>query len=598
MDTLAAKLQIALDKMIPYEQRYSTSVDSKLKLLRNRYNDFAASLKLFREFLTTYCSSQSKDSQVFDIDEKRMDEFCHYVDIQRAHWSQLSRSNIYSRVRSLVNELPEDLRNRRLLNSKEIQQASRIWNLDPISRAPFVQFLKDGRFVKNTPEGLVLTGRLLSDCSRKKVADTALRFLETIEKNSFTALTQADADNFIQIYTAREQRQVAINYLVDMKPFFSNLQARKLISCSPFAENYNKVNEIDDDFVPPTGLEFFQDLSKVDFKDFCEVRDRLLAVSLCYDFALRIGEVARLKVSDITMNDYVELTIRPEIQKGQNKPRRITYNYFPESKKLMTAYLKLRLQKQPTTDALIVTEKGKRMLVEGCRNAIENLGAKLRVKTFKGDTPAPHRFRHSFGTCNISPLGLKLDVYEIMQRLRHTSVEITSHTYITDNPLLARSKHDAHVKEAGIMRRLENSQPHRSHAVISSNTPTSGVRSVVVENAFEGRGTVSGNGHHFTVLENDAIKALASFEITRQALRKYAEGQGVVEGFFYSSQFIQDLCNNYMTKNQAMETVGLRKSAFHYWISSKGIVTVVIGKASLLRKDDVLARNRDEHLKR
>ena len=106
----------------------------------------------------------------------------------------------------------------------------------------------------------------------------------------------------------------------------------------------------------------------------------------------------------------------------------------------------------------------------------------------------------------------------------------------------------------------------------------------------------------FSVPENDALKILASFEITRQGLRKYAEGQGLGEGtdeaFYYSRQFIDDLSYNYMTKQETMATVGLRKSGLHYWMSSKGIQAVVIGKTSLIRKDYVLARNKEENLKK
>ena len=333
------------------------------------------------------------------------------------------------------------------------------------------------------------------------------------------------------------------------------------------------------------------------------MRNRLLAFCLCYDFALRIGEVALLNVDDISIDEFVALNIRSKIQKGNDKPEKTSYSFFPESKTLMTAYLKLREQKHPTTDALIITEKGERMLVNGCRDSIQDLCVQLGVKTYKGSLPAPHRLRHSFPSCNVEPLGLNLDIYEIMRRLRHTSVELTTKTYITNNPLLEKAKHVAHVKahRASTIQQNHQSRINNRHVQPHSNVmnlprPSPALDLAQVSMPF------TPSSQDFSVPENDALKMLAPFEITRQGLRKYAEGQGMGEGtdeaFYYSRQFIDALSYNYMTKQETMATIGLRKSGLHYWMSSKGIQAVVIGKTSLIRKDDVLARNKEENLKK
>jgi site-specific recombinase XerD len=432
--------------------------------------------------------------------------------------------------------------------------------------------------------------------------DHLLRFLKTIGKNDVFDVCQKDIENYLNVYAAKGKRQSAINNLADIKPFFANLWARGLVDGTPFQTVFAKRTTVDDDFVPPEQMAILLDISKVNLKDMIEVRDRLLAVCLCYDFALRLGEAARLKVSDVKVNDYVELTIRSEIQKGSGKADKLDYSYFQESKILMTAYLKLRNEKNPSTDALIITEKGERLFEDGCRDAIKTLCKRLRVTTFKGSVPAPHRFRHSFGTCNVTPLGLGLDVYDIMKRLRHTSVELTTRTYISDNPLLTKAKHDAHVQNARAAR--ANATANQTGAVRVLPQPLNRMvrPQALSHGSCPAPSTIDKNGRDFCVTERDAVRLLAPLGIVCMALRKYADAQGKAEKikgeYFYSRQFIEDLCNTFFSKQEAMRIIGFAKSAFFYWVQSRGIEQVVIGKVSLVRKDDVLAKSRNGDLKR
>jgi len=55
---------------------------------------------------------------------------------------------------------------------------------------------------------------------------------------------------------------------------------------------------------------------------------------------------------------------------------------------------------------------------------------------------------------------------------------------------------------------------------------------------------------------------------------------------------LESLPQNYFSKQEAMRIIGIKKSAFFYWVGSKGIEQVVIGKISLVRKDDVMAKSR------
>ena len=569
---LITNLQAALDVLYPAEERYASAADgSPHKMFRIRYNDSSDAIKLFADFLT-------KSGRVsLSIDEALMDEFEQFVTIQKAHWGAKSRAVVNLRVRTVINALPDKLRNRALLSPREQRKATRFDDFTPETKAALIQFSIDGRRVKRNGDGRpLLTDSRLASSNRSSTVDRIRLFLKTIGKSDVLSITSADSEKFVEIYTARDERQTAVNFLVDMQPFFLNLWARGLINGLPFITTFIKRNGVNDDFVLPEQLAVLRDITTVDMKDIVAVRNRLLTFCLCYDFALRIGEIARLKVSDVAISEYVDLTIRSEIQKGSGKPERFVQSFFPESKILMETYLKLREQMRPPTDALMITEKGRRLLGDGCRNAVQELCRELGVTTSKGDLPAPHRFRHSFGTCNIKPLGLKLEIYDIMQRLRHTSSDVTTKVYLNENPLLNKAKHRAIVKAAGLAGPLAN----YSGSCQPMNRPAS-------DNSAE---------EDFSVAENHALALLKQLGVVRASLRQYAQGKGLSEtrtdGWLYSRRFIEGLAQNYFTKQEAMRIIGFKKTAFFYWVTSKGIEQVVIGKVSLVRKDEVMAKCR------
>jgi hypothetical protein len=96
--------------------------------------------------------------------------------------------------------------------------------------------------------------------------------------------------------------------------------------------------------------------------------------------------------------------------------------------------------------------------------------------------------------------------------------------------------------------------------------------------------------------EYEALGVLAPLRLIRMSLQQYAKNKGLAEkrkgAWCYSRQLIDDLSQNYFTKQEAMKIIGFSKSAFFYWMSSRCIEQVVIGKVSLVRKDVVLAKSR------
>ena len=573
-EKVMSALHSAMEAQIPPAVRH----ESRAKTIR--YNDLAGSLKLWGQFLATL-----GDGPV-NPNEALLDDFLKFVTQEKPNWKDGCRKNLPIRIRTLINSLPTAVLNRPLLGSREVAQKTRFNIFSPETKAALQSFLVDGRCLKrngiDSSAPPILTGRLLSPAYRESVVDRVRHFLTIIEKRSVFGLTASDAEVYLADYAAQGNRQGGINNLADIQSFFSNLFARGSIDKMPFTTVFAKKNAVDDDFVPPERLAILQDISTVDLKDIVEVRDRLLAICLLYDFALRLGEVIRLKVSDVAINDYIELTIRSEVQKGQGKPTKAFLSFFPESKTLMSAYLRLRQQRQTSHDALIITQSGEPLLASGCRAAVQELCRKLGVKTAKGELPAPHRFRHSFGTCNVAPLGLRLDIYDIMKRLRHTSIELTTRTYISDNPLLSRAKHEEHV------RALNVSFPR------TGSTTQSTVDHPGNDGADDGRG--------FTVAENDAIRLLVPFGVVRVSLRKFAESKGVAKkrngDWFYARASIDDLSQNYFTKQEAMRIIGFSRSAFAYWVGNHGIEQAVIGKVSLVKRDAVLAKSRGVEFKK
>lgn len=570
-DALIASLRSALDLLYPVSERYAVPPAGKgIKPLRIRYNDSSDSLKLFDQFLL------EKTPDGIAIDEALMGEFRGYLSLKLPHRGKNSLKVVCGRVRSLVNALPEKLRHRKLLSPADHRRVSKYDCFTDGTKRIILQFLANGRILRKRRFGAgkpTLSSSLLAPSTRRCRVDQLGYFLKVVGKNDVFSVDADDADKYVAHYADHDIRQTGINNLADLQAFFINLVASGSMEKCPFVEYYYKINGVDDDFVLPDALAILFDISRIDLKDLTAVRNRLLAICLCYDYALRIGEVARLKVQDVKITDFIELTIRKEIQKG-DKPTVGFFNYFPESKTLMTAYLKLRAQKHPATDALIITEKGKPMRENGCRDAVQDLCRSLGVITAKGKVPAPHRFRHSLGTCNAQSIGLKLSMFDIMDRLRHTSVELTRRIYITNNPLLTRAKHEAHLKANGI-RMVRGGDNRNSQVAVTMDCPAQSPM------------------QDFSIPENNAVRILFPLGITLLALRKYAEEHKLVErangGYVYDRHFVEDLSKNFYTKKKAMQLLGITsRTGLYFWINRVGISPVVIGKASLLKKEIVL----------
>jgi hypothetical protein len=159
-----------------------------------------------------------------------------------------------------------------------------------------------------------------------------------------------------------------------------------------------------------------------------------------------------------------------------------------------------------------------------------------------------------------------------MQRLRHSDIRTTLNNYVTQNPLLEFAQHRA------IVARMDNRHIGTTPLISAASSSTS--ESTQVQD----------------MLENFALSQLRSHGVTLEALRKYATKENVGSKkngqWSYSSTAIDDLAKNYIAKEDAVQMLCISRSGFHHWIKSKGVQTAVVGKVSLVRTDEVMARIR------
>lgn len=572
MEAVRSVKQVDLSKTVLFQPLSSNAFVTHLNAAREaiipdrvngsriKYNDLSAAIRQFESFQT------EKRLEPIVPDEGLIADFFQTLLRQNGNQCLKHCQAMTNNVRRLINHFPNEMLQRQLLNTKEFKRANRVHILEPKTQAILNEFVNDGRITK----GGIFSIKRLSPNSRQKMPCLATRFLTIVEKKSLFAVTQNEVETFIEFYEDQGKRLLALNYLVDLRSLFANMVGRKYISVNPLEEYRRKINKDDDDFIMPDQMGKIQDLTTLNFKDKWAVRDRMITFVLYYDFCLRCNEAVLLKITDIYIEkDMVAINLRGEIQKGQNKKDIMLYSYFPaESKRLIEAYLKFRNEMNPKTDAFLVNQDGNPLMEGGCRDAVRTCCEILDVRTYKGEKPYPHCYRHTFATTNICSLGLQLDPYLIQRRLRHTDLATTTRVYVNHNPLLLKLEHMATLNR--------NRQQGQNHMGI-----------IEKQVSFQ----AVANPNDISLPESDAILAVKPLGISWMSLRDYALRNQLAinqeRQYLYSRSFVHDLTQIYMTKQQVMKQFKLAKGSFFFWKKSKGIEPLVIGRISLVRKDDL-----------
>jgi integrase len=312
-DVFISSLETTLEAIYPTDQRFAPS-DQPVKPLRIRFNDSASAIRLLGEFL----SRKAVSDPIAQFDENTMEDFETFLLKEKIIGSNKYCAKRCSQIRVLINSLPSDILQRPLLNKQEVKKLRRFDHLSPKSKEVLQEFIEDGRRVKGA-NPMTLTPRLLTDKVRRGATSNLLLFMRTIDRTDILSTTENDAETFLKDYAGREKRDTALHKLADMNSIFRNFVARGHMKNNPLSAYTEKPCKTNKDYVDASEMEKLQDISSVDQQDMWDVRNRMLVFCLSYDFALRIGETVRLKMSDITINDYVEIKLRSEVQKGQSK---------------------------------------------------------------------------------------------------------------------------------------------------------------------------------------------------------------------------------------------------------------------------------------
>ncbi|MCE9614817.1 MAG: site-specific integrase [Lentisphaerae bacterium] len=527
-----------------------------------QYRQHVRAIGLFREFLGERLST--------NIDERVLDEFVGHLvsadgDKRPSYWREFQ-----SCVRCLVNGLPDDMRRRPLLAPLQARWASKLSGLHEETRLILRGFLQRGMMTRTGPDGtVVLRPHALSDSVRENASSSLRTILKALGLRDLRLLTCDKAKEFLDAYTADGRRNHALNHIHKAWPIFRYLRAKQVVAEDPFmgiAEMPTKRKN--KDYVPQDGIDRLGDLTRLDMESVREVRDRSIAFALLYDFALRRGECARLDLGDLHveradqgLGNVIRLHVRREIQKGQNKEAVDLYSYFPQTVRLLTRYLELRPRLEPKTDALIVADDGDRLGDAGIADAVARQCGMLKIRTAAGKAVTCHRLRHSAGSLNVEPLGLSLTIYEIMRRLRHEDYQVTKQVYLDENPLIQRERHMV------TLRRIQNGR---------GVEPTVSMRHPTVDDG---------------VPEPEAIRRLSALGITAAALEREGAKAGALiksgHGIAYATAFVGDLESNYVAKAEAMRVLNFTDHQLWHWLNLRGSKARLVGKASLVRKNDI-----------
>lgn len=543
------------------DKRFAGNGEALSPSKQSQYRQHLRAIGLFGDFLA--------GRGAINVDERLLDGFVAHLssnggDGRPFYWLEFAGD-----IRGLVNALPDGVRRRALLTPTRAKAAGRLARLSPESREAILKFLRDGRKVRQGSSLPLSAMEPLMDSTKENAVGTVLTILDALGLSDLRGLTTERLEQFLKKYAAKGKEDTARGYFADIGALFRNLAATGFVAEVPPQLRARKPKRVNRDYVGPEGIARLQDLGTVDMDDFLDVRDRMIVLTLLYDFCLREGEAVRLDEADVRVEDFVVIGLRGGIQKGSHKEDKTLYSCVRESVDLVRRYLWMRGERRPRTGALLVAADGDRLLEQGCIDATKGQCRKLGITTFRGKTPSCHRLRHAFGTLNIEPLGVGLSLYEVMERLRHEDVQTTRKVYIDNNPVLEKARHEARMRRNG------------SHPA-----------------GADGKGAEPAAGD----IRLPERQALALFDehdmgIKAAALRRaaVAGGWGRQSGraFLYSASAVGDLAANWITKQEAAAKLGLTMPRYFHWTSRRGIETRVIGKASLVRRSDVRAAQRE-----
>lgn len=253
-----------------------------------------------------------------------------------------------------------------------------------------------------------LTAKGVEGCSPKTLQyyeDTLARVLATIDK-PIGAIESDDLRQYLNDYEiARRTSKVTIdNIRRIMSSFFSWLEDEDYIVKSPVRRIHRvKTAQVAKETLTDEELEILRNA--------CKNKRDLALVDLLASTGMRIGELVRLDVADVNMQE------RECIVTGKGNKHRPVY-FDARAKLHLTEYLETRADSDP---ALFVSldSLASRVTVGGMELRLRNLGKKAGVSRVH-----PHKFRRTLATHAIDK-GMPIE--QVQKLLGHTKIETTMH---------------------------------------------------------------------------------------------------------------------------------------------------------------------------
>lgn len=271
-----------------------------------------------------------------------------------------------------------------------------------------------------------LTAKEVEGCSPKTLQyyeDTLARVLATIDK-PIAAIESDDLRQYLNDYEiTRHTSKVTIdNIRRIMSSFFSWLEDEDYIVKSP-------VRRIHRVKTAQVAKETLTDEELETLRDACKNKRDLALVDLLASTGMRIGELVRLDVADVNMQE------RECIVTGKGNKQRPVY-FDARAKLHLTEYLETRADSDP---ALFVSldSSASRVTVGGMELRLRNLGKKAGVSRVH-----PHKFRRTLATHAIDK-GMPIE--QVQKLLGHAKIDTTMH-YAMVNQSNVKASHRRYLE--------------------------------------------------------------------------------------------------------------------------------------------------------
>lgn len=255
---------------------------------------------------------------------------------------------------------------------------------------------------------LFLTAKGVEGCSPKTIEyyEATLRHMDKSLAKPYTQIESDDLRRYLSDYEIeRGSSKVTIdNIRRIMSSFFSWLEDEDYIVKSPVRRIHRvKTAQITKETLSDEELETLRDA--------CESKRDLAVVDLLASTGMRIGELIRLNVADVNLQE------RECIVTGKGNKQRPVY-FDARAKLHLAEYLETRAD---NNSALFVSldSKARRITVGGMELRLRNLGKKVGVSRVH-----PHKFRRTLATHAIDK-GMPIE--QVQKLLGHAKIDTTMH---------------------------------------------------------------------------------------------------------------------------------------------------------------------------